>query len=330
MTKHCLANSIGALVASVSLVYGSHAYAQSPAPYPTKPIKWIVPTTAGGLTDVVTRLAAEKMQSSLGQPIVVENKPGANGIVGLSEAAKSQPDGYTIVSVFSGHTVNATLYAGQFPYDGEKRFQGITLAVQTPFILVGSNTLPTSNFKELIEYARKNPGKLSYGSNGIGSGGHLAVELVKQNAEFFAVHIPYKGMGGALTDLMSGNIQLYADVPLAMMPHVRSGKIKALAVLSDRRAKGAEEVPTAAEAGLPIQSVGWIGALTPEKTPSYIIEKISFEMRKALTSDDVRASLEKRGAAIVANTPKEFESFLEVEVAKWANVIKAAGIRREN
>ncbi len=221
------------------------------AQYPARPIKWIVPYTPAGITDSLTRIIAQKLEASLGQPVVVENKPGANSIVGADLVARSAPDGYTALTVIAAHAANATLYAGKLPFDPVKSFAPITLVGVAPLILTVNNDFPARDMRELIAYAKANPGKISFGSSGVGAAAHLTLELLKQTAEIDMVHVPYKGTAPALTALLAGDIQVLVDVPITMLPQVRAGKIRALGMFSAKRIPGAAEVPTIAESGGP-------------------------------------------------------------------------------
>ena len=224
-----------ALIAAGLLGVGT-VHAQS---YPAKPIRWIVPYTPGGLTDNVTRLVTQKIQESVGQPVVVENRPGANSIIGAEIVSRATPDGYTLLTVIAAHAANATLYSGKLPFDPVKGFAPVSLVGIAPLILTATNNFPAKDVKELIEYAKKNPGKVSYGSSGIGAAAHLTSELLKQTAGIDIVHVPYKGTAPALQGLIAGDIQILIDVPSTMMTHVRGGKVKALAMFSSNRIAGA-------------------------------------------------------------------------------------------
>ena len=237
--------SVLAASAAASLFPGALS-AQS---WPSKPIRWVVPYTAGGLTDVVTRLTLEKM--AVGQTFVVDNKPGANSLIGAEMVANATPDGYTFLTVIAAHAANKTLYAGKLKFDPVKGFAPISLVAIAPIMVTVSNSLPVKNMAEFIAYAKQNPGKISFGSSGVGAAAHLTSELIKQVAGIDMVHVPYKGTAPALADLVSGNIQLLLDVPIGVMSQVRAGKIKALCMLSKERVPGAEEVPTIVESGGP-------------------------------------------------------------------------------
>jgi tripartite-type tricarboxylate transporter receptor subunit TctC len=298
--------------------------------YPNKPIRWVVPYPGGGITDSVTRIVTQKMATSLGQPIVVDNRPGANSILGTDLVAKAAPDGYTIVTVIAGHAANATLYQGKLSYDPLKSFAPISLAGIAPLILTVNNTFPAKDVKELIAYAKANPGKVNFGSSGIGAAAHLTTELLKQTAGIDMVHVPFKGTAPALTALMAGDIQILVDVPSSLMPHARGGKIRALAMFSGKRIQGAPEVPTMAEAGgPPLESSTWVLFLAPAGTPRDIVNRLSAETRKAINESDIKERFTQIGIEPVGNTPAEAGRFLQDEVAKWARVITTAGVKAE-
>ena len=304
--------------------------AAAQAPYPNRPIKWIVPYPPGGITDSVTRIVTHSLSEALGQPIVIENKPGANSIVGAEAAAKSSPDGYTIVTVIGGHAANATLYAGRLNFDPVKSFAPISLAGIAPLILTVNNDFPARDVKDLIAYAKANPGKVSFGSSGVGSATHLTFELLKQTAGIDMVHIPYKGTAPALMAEISGDIQVLGDVPSSLMPHVRAGKIRALAMFASNRVPGAAEVPTIVEAGGPaIEGSTWVLFLAPAGTPAAVVNRISAEVAKIVQSPEMKARFEQLGIQPAGTTPQEAGKFLEDEVAKWAKVITAAGVKAE-
>ncbi len=312
---------------AAAFVWSTGAAAQT---YPAKPIRWIVPYTPAGITDTVTRIVTQRIQEQTGWNIVVENKPGANSILGADLAAKSAPDGYTFLTVIAAHAANGTLYAGKLPYDPVKSFAPVSLAAIAPLIMTANNNFPAKDVKELIAYAKANPGKISFGSSGIGAAAHLTTELFKQTAGIDMVHIPYKGTAGALQDLMGGNIQILVDVPSTLMPQVRGGKIKALAMFSNKRIASAPEVPTMAEAGGPaLEASTWVLFLAPAGTPPEIVNRMSTEVAKAISSSDIRNRFESLGIEPVGNTPEQAAKFLADEIAKWSKVIKAAGVTAE-
>jgi tripartite-type tricarboxylate transporter receptor subunit TctC len=298
--------------------------------YPSHAIKWIVPYTAGGITDSVTRMVAQKLSEALGQPIVIDNRPGANSIVGAEAGAKSAPDGYTFVTVIGGHAANATLYAGKLSFDPVKSFAPVSLVGIAPLLMIANNDFPVHDMRELIAYAKANPGKISFGSSGVGAAAHLTTELLKQTAGIDMVHIPYKGTAPALTALLGGDIQILTDVPSSLMPHVRAGKVRALALFAAKRSPGALEVPTIAESGGPaIEGSTWVLFLAPAGTPREIVNRVSIEVAKIVASADMRARFEQLGIEGVGSTPAEAGRFLDDEIAKWARVINAAGVKPE-
>lgn len=298
--------------------------------YPNKPIRWIVPYTGGGITDVVTRVVTQKMSGPLGQPIVVDNRPGANSILGSDLAAKAAPDGYTMATVIAGYAANVTLYQGKLPFDPRKDLVPVSLAGIAPLIMTANNNLPAKDVKELVAYAKSNPGKLNFGSSGIGAAAHLTTELLKQTAGIDMVHVPFKGTAPALTALMANDIQILVDVPSSLMPHVRGGKIKALAMFSKERIQGAQEVPTMAEAGgPPLESSTWVLFMAPGGTPKPIIDRLAAETVKAINESDIKERFSQIGIVPVGNSPPQAAKFLEEEIAKWAKVINTAGVKAE-
>jgi len=320
-----LMRSLAGLAAVLMLAGAAHAQS-----WPSRPIRWIVPYTPGGITDTVTRLVTQKLAEALGQPIIVENRPGANSIVGVDVVAKAPPDGYTFLTVIAAHAANATLYAGKLPFDPVRSFAPVSLVASAPLIITASNAFPPKDMRELVAYARANPGKISFGSSGIGAAAHLTTELLKQTAAIDMVHVPYKGTAPALQGLMANDIQILVDVPSSLMPHVRSGKIKALGMFSKARIGGAPEVPTVAEAGgPPIESATWVGFLAPVGTPREIVVRVSQETAKAVTGAELRERLVQMGIEPVGSTPEQFAQFLGDEIARWAKVINTAGVKAE-
>jgi len=321
MKKLLLAAALGAACAATAV------QAQT---WPNKPIRWVIPYTPGGITDNVTRMITAEMQKSLGQPIVIENKPGANSIIGADLVAKAAPDGYSVVTVIAAHAANATLYQGRLPFDAVKSFTPVSLAVVAPLILTVNNGFAPKNVKELVEYARKNPGKISFGSSGIGAAAHLTTELFKQTTGVDMVHIPYKGTAPALAGLMGTDIQVLVDVPSTLMPHVRGGKIRAMAMFSAQRVPGAQEVPTIVESGGPlIEASTWLMFLAPAGTPKAIVDRLSQEADKVIKSLEMRARFDQLGIFPGGGTPEQASKFLADEIAKWSKVITTAGVKAE-
>lgn len=311
----------------LALVFPLLVSAQS---WPNKPIKWIIPYPPGGITDNATRMVLQKVQEQTGWSIVVENKPGANSILGAELAARAAPDGYTFLTVIGAHAANATLYAGKLPYDVVKSFAPVSLVGIAPLVMAVNNNLPAKDIRELMAYSKANPGKLAFGSSGVGAAAHLTQELFKQVTSIDMVHIPYKGTAPALTDLMGGNLQILTDTASALMPHIRSGKIKAMAAFANKRVPGALEVPTIAEAGGPaIEGSTWVLFLAPSATPRDIVNRLSTETAKAINSPELRARFEALGIESVGNSPEQAAKFLDEEIVKWAKVIIAAGVKPE-
>jgi tripartite-type tricarboxylate transporter receptor subunit TctC len=309
------------------VLFSVAGHAQS---YPTKPIRWVVPYTGGGITDVVTRVVTQKMQGPLGQAIVVDNRPGANSILGSDLVAKAAPDGYTMLTVIAGYAANVTLYAGKLPFDPMKNLVPVSLAGTAPLILTANPGFPAKDVKELIAYAKANPGKVNFGSSGIGAAAHLTTELLKQTAGIDMVHVPFKGTAPALQAEMANDIQILVDVPSTLMPHVRGGKIKALAMFSKDRIQGAPEVPTMAEAGgPPLEGSTWVMFMAPGDTPREIVSRLSSETQKAINQSDIKDRFNQIGIIPVGNTPEQAAQFLSNEVAKWARVINTAGVKAE-
>src|SRR6266480_5298112 len=313
----------------LALVLAAPLAAQAQA-WPAKPIRWVVPYTGGGLTDVVTRVVTQKMQGPLGQPIVVDNRPGANSILGSDIAAKAAPEGYTMVTVIAGYAANVTLYAGKLPFDPRKDLVPVSLAAIAPLILTANTNFPAKDVRELVAYAKANPGKVNFGSSGIGAGAHLTTELLKQTAAIDMVHVPYKGTAPALTALMANDIQILVDVPSTLMPQVRGGKIRSLAMVSAKRIQGAPEVPTIAEAGgPPIESSTWVLFLAPAGTPREIVNRLSAETAKAINEPGIKDRFAQIGIEPVGGSPEQAAQFLDAEIAKWAKVINTAGVKAD-
>ncbi len=313
----------------VALAVSWSPFSQAQA-WPSKPIKWIIPYTPGGITDNATRMVVQKVQEQTGWNIVVENKPGANSILGADLVARAAPDGYTFLTVIGAHAANATLYAGRLPYDVVKSFAPVSLVGIAPLVMVANNNLPFKDVKELVAYSKANPGKVAFGSSGVGAAAHLTQELLKQVTGADMVHVPYKGTAPALSDLMGGSLQVLTDTASAMMPHVRSGKVKPIAVFANKRVLGASEVPTVVEAGGPaMEGSTWVLFLAPAATPRDIVNRLSQETAKAIRSPDLKAKFEALGIEAVGNTPEQAGKFLDEEIVKWAKVIKAADVKAE-
>ncbi len=298
-------------------------------PYPSKPIRFVVPFPPGGPLDIMGRGIAQKLQEAWGQPVVVDNRPGAGGGIGADLVAKSPGDGYTLLmGAVSTHAINPSLYA-KIPYDPQKDFVAVALVAQVPNILVVNPSLPVHSVKELIDYARAKPGALSFGSGSTGSTGHLAGELFKAEARVDMVHIPYKGGAPAMQDLLAGQTQLMFDNLANALPQVKAGKLRALAVTTLKRAPAVPDLPTVAESGLPgFDLTTWFGVFVPAGTPRETVAKLNAEIVKSLESKALAERLAAMGAAPPENnTPETFAAFVRAEAAKYAQVVKSSGAR---
>jgi tripartite-type tricarboxylate transporter receptor subunit TctC len=312
-----------------SLVFASHAASQvAPAVYPVKPIRIIVPFTPGGPADMSARPIAQGLTESWGQQVIIDNRPGGSGNIGAELAAKSAPDGYTLLMATPGIiAVNPSLYS-KIGFDTVRDFAGVTNAATTASIMVVPPSLPVQSVKDLIGLARAKPGQLSYATAGNGSASHLGTEMFKSIANVDIVHVPYKGAAPGVTDLMGGHVHLMIiGMPVAL-PHVRSGKLKSLGVASLKRSPAAPELATLNESGLPgFEVLNWMGLVVPVKTPQGIVSKLSAEIRGILHKPEMKERLLAQGFEPVGNTPAEFDAYIRSEIAKWSKVVKQAGIK---
>lgn len=307
--------------------FGTPAFGAEAQTYPQKPIRIIVPFPPGGPSDMLARLIGAKLTEASGQATVIDNRGGASGIIGIELAAKADPDGYTLIVVSAGMAVQPSLYP-QLPYDPMRDFALITRLVSGPGILVVNPSLPVRSVAELITYARARPRKVFYGTAGNGTPSHLAVELLKVMTQVDVVHVPYRGMAPAMTDLVAGQLQLSIPTMPAALPLARAGKLRALAVTGAQRSPAAPELPTVAEAGVPgYQASNWYGIAAPAKTPRAIIARLNQEFSRIMAAPDVREKLLNVGMEPAANTPEQFADFMKSEIGKWARVVKIAGIR---
>jgi tripartite-type tricarboxylate transporter receptor subunit TctC len=297
--------------------------------YPSKPVRMISPFPPGGGNDTLCRIVAQRLVEELKQQVFVENRAGANGIIGTEIAARSAPDGYTIVLIPSGHAVNATLYR-KLPFDSLRDFTPITLAGSSPLVLAVHPSLPAKNVKELVALAKARPGQLTYVSAGVGASGHLGGALFESLTGTQMVHIPYKGMAVAITDLMSGQVSLTFGTSLSVIPHVRSGRLRALATTGARRSPALADLPTVAEAGVPgYEASLWYGFAGPARLPPEIVRRLNSAIVAVLGLPDVRARLASQGVDPQPTTPEEFAQLLASDVERWAKVIQRAGIQPE-
>ena len=315
---------VGLLV--LAIPFWSHAIN-----YPSKPIRFIVAFPPGGPADLMARATAQRLQESLKQPVIVDNRPGASGIIGTEALAKSPPDGHTILMTSTGHSVNATLYK-TLPYDPVRDFSPVVAVAATPLVVVAGPGTTATSFKELVAFARMNPGKLSYGSGGSGTLTHLAPEFFKLQTGIDMIHVPYKGVGPMLTDLIGGQVSIAFDTLVTSMPQIRAGKLRALAVTSIRRSPLLPDVPTVSESDPALKgfdAVGWFGILAPAGTSSEIISILNREVIKALELPDVRERFLSLGAQALGGSPQDFAKLIQTEILKWGAVVKATGAQAD-
>ncbi len=295
--------------------------------YPARLIRIIVPTGAGGITDILARYMGQKLSESMGQPVVVENRPGAGGTIGSLAVAKAPPDGYTLLWVFPSHPVSPSLYP-KLPYDAVRDFAPITRVTNVELMLVVNNRVRAQSVSELIALDRANPGSMNYGAVGEGSLGHIAAMVFNRMTGSRFVHVPYRGAPQVETALIANDVQIFFDVPITAVPQVKAGRVRALAVTGSRRIAAFPEVPTMAEAGVPGYDVtSWNGILAPAGTPREIIRKLNAEILRILRQADVKEWLAARAIEAVGSSPEEFGALIESDIAKWAKVIADAGIK---
>lgn len=325
MSRNLLRRVVCLLSAATAMTVANGAAAQS---YPARSIRMIVPSTPGGSVDTLARLVAQKMSASLGQQVVVENRAGSGGVVGTEIAARAAPDGYTLLMAYGSHVINPTLYP-KLPYDTVKDFLPITQVAVQPQLANVHPALPVKSIKELVALAKARPGELNYASAGSGSGGHLATEILCAMAGIRMTHVPYKGSAPAMFDLVAGNTQLMIATLITSLPHVRGGKLRAIAVTSAKRTPIAPEVPTVAETirGYEVEVSYFL--LAPAGTPRDIIEKVHAEAARALKQPDVVERLARDGAEPIGNTPDQTARYIADEIIKWGKAVKASGARAQ-
>lgn len=318
-----------ALLVSTGALFSVHAQGQTQPVYPSKPLTMIVPFPAGGPTDLVARVIAQEMAKSMGQPVVIDNKGGANGNLGATVAAKAPADGYTLLYNTSSITLSPALYKN-LSYDLKRDFAPVALTAVIPLALVVAPNVPVENVKEFIAWVKANPGKVSYGSAGNGNVTHLgAFQFVQANG-LDAVHIPYKGSAPADVDLAGGQIQFMTDTVNSVMAFVKDKRMKMLAVTTARRMSLFPDVPTLAESGMPGFEVGaWQGVLVPANTPKAVVQRLNLEILKALQTPEVKQKLAQQGVEALSSTPEEYSHYINSELARWVKVVKLAGISLE-
>jgi len=308
------------------LLAGMPAYAQQ---YPVKPVRVIVPSSAAGGTDIVARIIAPELSKRLGQQFVIDNRPGAGTMIGIELAAKSPADGYVLLMVPATLAINSALYK-KVPYDPVKDFAPITVAASSGSIIVVHPSIPVKTIKELIAFARTRPGQMNYASAGTGTYPHMTMELFLSMAKLKMAHIPYKGTGPAMIDMLAGHTAVMAGTMVTTVPQIRAGRLRGLGITTAERSPIAPEIPTVAEAGLPgFESTQWYALLAPANTPKDVVTRLHGEMTKILQQPDVKQRFAADGADVVANTPDQFAAYIKSELAKWEKVARNAGIEKQ-
>jgi tripartite-type tricarboxylate transporter receptor subunit TctC len=327
--QHTRRSALFALAVTCGALEMSPAYSQVQA-FPTRPIRLVVGYPAGGTADQLARAAAEGAQRALGQPIVVENRPGANGNLAADLVARSAADGYTLLVTAPGPlAVNGALYAS-LPFDPKTAFAPVTRLAAAPLLLVVDASLPVKNLQELLAYLKANPGRASFGSQGNASSGHLAMELLKQRTGLQATHVPYKGSAPALNDLLAGHIAFMFDNTTTSLPHVREGSLRAIAVAEAQRIEAIREVPTVAESGVPgFAATPWFGIVAPAGTAKPVVDRLNTVIRAAIQSPAVKSRFAQLGVAVVTDTPEEFATYIASETQKWAEVVRVSGAKAD-
>lgn len=314
---------MGAMLSMAPLIVTAQAY-------PAKPIRLVIPYAPGGAAGAVGRILADKMGASIGQPVLVDHRPGGGTLIGNDLVAKSAPDGYTLVmGTVTSHAMVTALNT-RVPYDPEKDFAPISLIASLPFVLVAHPSVQVNSVRELVAMAKTRPGHFTFGSAGNATSNHLAGELFKARAGISMVHIPYRGSAPALVDLLGGQISMMFDLTPTALPQIAAGRVRALAITSPKRSPMAPDLPTMAEAGVPgVEVVSWFGILAPAGTPPPIVNFLNAEIVKAMQSPEVRTVMAGLGAEAITNTPQEFAAYISTERAKWAEVVRKAGIKPE-
>jgi tripartite-type tricarboxylate transporter receptor subunit TctC len=322
MTKLIPVGAVLALAAALPLVAGAADA------YPSRPVHIIVPYPAGGVADALPRIVGEKLAQKWGQSVIIDNKAGASGNIGMEEGARAQPDGYTLVLAAAGNmTVNPILFL-DLRFDTYKDFTPVTLLANSPNVLVVNPSVPARTLKELMAFARQNPGKLNFASPGTGSGAHLAGELLNIDADIKTVHVPYKGIAPAVNDLLGGNVQMMFAGISTVLPQIRAGKLIAIAIASPRRSPQLPDLPTVAESGLPgFDVTSWYGIVVRSGTPPQIVQKVQRDLAEVLHTDEVRQKLAALGLETVGDTPEAFEQLIKAESRKWTDIVHKAHIQ---
>jgi tripartite-type tricarboxylate transporter receptor subunit TctC len=324
-------NRVSALLAAgIAAIIGSAPLPAQAQNYPSKPIRYVVPFPPGGTTDIISRLIAQKLTESLGQPVIVENKAGAGGVVGTDSVAKALPDGYTILMGASGPIAISPSLLKNIPYDPIKDFAPITTVAVVPTMLVVNPSVPANSVRELIALAKARPGRLSFASTGNGATPHMAGELFKLATNTDILHVPYKGSSPAVNDLIGGQTSMMFEQITAVLPHVKSGRLRALGVGGLRRSSALPDMPTISEAGVPGFDVSsFFGVLAPSGTPAAIVSKLNAEIVRILSTPEMREKLTAQGAEPETSTPEQFAARIKAEIEKWAEVIRKSGVKAD-
>lgn len=332
--RSALAAGCGLALMAATFMFVAGAAAQAPSTssgqaFPTRPIRMIVPQSAGGSTDLVARVLAQRLSDAVDQPVIVDNRPGAGSLNGTDIVAKAAPDGYTLLVVAASFTINPSIRKN-LPFDPLRDFVPVTQLVTLPHILVVHPSVPVKSVKELIALAKSKPGQLNYGSSGIATSTHMAAELFRHMTGTDMVNVPYKGGAPGMVALLGGQVQLYFATISTAIPHIRTGKLRALGVTTAKRSVAAPEFPTLSEAGVPgYEHSSWVGMLAPAKAPQAVVAKLHGESARVVQAQEAKALLLREGLEAVGNSPKEFDAIVKSEVAKWQKVVKAAGIQAQ-
>jgi tripartite-type tricarboxylate transporter receptor subunit TctC len=320
------ARSLVRFAAALALACGIAAQAHAQA-WPSKPVRYVVPFPPGGATDILARSIADKLGPALGQPVIVENRAGAAGNLGTELVAKAAPDGYTILMVTVAQSISESLYA-KLGYNLMRDLAPVILVARVPNVMVVHPSVPARSVKEFVAYAKANPGKINFASSGSGTSIHMSGELFKLLTGVDIVHIPYKGSAAALTDLIGGQVSIMFDNLPPSMSHIRSGKLRALAITTTTRYPALPDLPTMIEAGVPgYESSSWFGIMVPAGTSKDVVARLNAEARKIMAMADVRERFDQQGAVASPGTPQDFDKFIRAEIAKWAKVVKASGAK---
>ena len=325
-----IACAISSLAFGCALAAGAAAQTPAASGYPAKPVRFVVPFAPGGSTDTLARAIGGRLTDHLGQQVVVDNRPGANGDIGMQMVARAPADGYTIVLGYIANLgIGPSLYA-KMPYDPVKDFAPVTQVAEASNILVVHPSVPARDLKEFVAHVKANPKSVNFASAGVASIGHLTGELINQRAGIDMQHVPYKGSGQAISDLVGGHVKVMISGMASTLPHVRSGKLRALVTTGAKRTPATQDVPTMSESGFPkLEATSWFGVLAPAGTPRPVIVRVNADVKKALADGEVTKRLHAVGFDIVTGTPEEFAAYIKAEIGKWAKVVKASGVKAE-